>query len=79
MAPLPSTRNAEQAFWHSDDLADGVKKLGGGSSTPHDNPFLALALSGEEAADHVRGLHPLAPQKSRDRVKRNGGIHVFLA
>ena len=26
------TKNAEQQFWHSDDLADGVKKLGAGSS-----------------------------------------------
>ena len=22
------TKNAEQAFWHSDDFADGIKKLG---------------------------------------------------
>ncbi|RZF24962.1 MotA/TolQ/ExbB proton channel family protein [Paraburkholderia sp. UYCP14C] len=52
------TKNAEQAFWHSDDLADGVKKLGGGASTPHDNPFLALALSGQEAADHHHQTQP---------------------
>ena len=52
------TKNAEQSFWHSDDLADGVKKLGGGSSTPQDNPFLALALSGQEAADHHHQTQP---------------------
>jgi biopolymer transport protein ExbB len=52
------TKNAEQAFWHSDDLADGVKKLGSQSSTPHDNPFLALALSGQEAADHHTQTQP---------------------
>ncbi|KAH0439520.1 hypothetical protein KCU90_g3097, partial [Aureobasidium melanogenum] len=52
------TKNAEQQFWHSDDLADGVKKLGGGSSTPQDNPFLALALSGQEAADHHHQTQP---------------------
>ncbi len=46
------TKNAERAFWHSDDFADGVKKLGSTSSTPQDNPYLALALSGQEAADH---------------------------
>jgi len=46
------TKNAERAFWHSDDFADGVKKLGSG--TPEDNPFLALALSGQEAAEHHR-------------------------
>jgi biopolymer transport protein ExbB len=29
------TRNAEQSFWHSDDLNDGVAKLGARTSTPH--------------------------------------------
>ncbi|HTR10955.1 MAG TPA: MotA/TolQ/ExbB proton channel family protein [Paraburkholderia sp.] len=50
------TKNAEQQFWHSDDLADGVKKLGRG--TREDNPFLALALSGQEAADHHHQTQP---------------------
>jgi biopolymer transport protein ExbB len=52
------TKNAERAFWHSDDLADGVKKLGAHASTPQDNPFLALALSGQEAADHHHQTQP---------------------
>ena len=52
------TKNAEQAFWHSDDLADGVKKLGAHASTPLDNPFLALALAGQEAADHHHQTQP---------------------
>jgi biopolymer transport protein ExbB len=52
------TKNAERAFWHSDDLADGIKKLGGNASTPQDNPFLALALSGQEAADHHHQTQP---------------------
>ena len=52
------TKNADQAFWHSDDLADGVKKLGADTSTPQDNPFLALALSGQEAADHHHQTQP---------------------
>jgi biopolymer transport protein ExbB len=52
------TKNAEQAFWHSDDFADGIKKLGGSSSTTHDNPFLALALSGQDAADHHHQTQP---------------------
>jgi biopolymer transport protein ExbB len=52
------TKNAEQAFWHSDDLADGVRKLGAHASTPQDNPFLALALSGQEAADHHHQTQP---------------------
>jgi biopolymer transport protein ExbB len=52
------TKNAEQAFWHSDDFADGVKKLGSGKTTTIDNPFLALALSGQEAADHHHQTQP---------------------
>src|SRR5471030_2571861 len=38
------TKNAEQAFWHSDDFADGINKLSSHSSKAQDNPFLALAL-----------------------------------
>jgi biopolymer transport protein ExbB len=60
------TKNAEQEFWHSDDFEDGVKKLGNekpnavGNSTdnPADNPFLALALSGQEAAAHHHQSQP---------------------
>jgi biopolymer transport protein ExbB len=50
------TKNAEQAFWHSDDFAEGMKKLGNG--TREDNPFLALALSGQEAAEHHHQTQP---------------------
>lgn len=52
------TKNAEQAFWHSDNFDDGIKKLGLAASTPNDNPFLALALSGKEAADHHHQTQP---------------------
>jgi biopolymer transport protein ExbB len=52
------TKDAERSFWHSDDFGDGVKKLGGGRSAPQDNPFLALALSGQEAADHHHQTQP---------------------
>jgi len=52
------TKNAEKAFWHSDDFADGVKKLGLDTSSPAENPFLALALSGQEAADHHHQTQP---------------------
>jgi biopolymer transport protein ExbB len=44
------TKNAEHAFWHSDDIADAMRKLGDG--TPDGNPLLALACSGLEAAEH---------------------------
>ena len=37
------TKNAERAFWHSDDFAEGIQKLGGESSNAQDNPYLALA------------------------------------
>ena len=50
------TRNAERSFWYSDDFADGLKKLGTGSR--HDNPFLSLALSGQEAAEHHHQTQP---------------------
>ncbi|HTT09465.1 MAG TPA: MotA/TolQ/ExbB proton channel family protein [Vicinamibacterales bacterium] len=50
------TKNAERAFWHSDDFADGMKNLGNG--TREDNPFLALALSGQEASEHHHQTQP---------------------
>ena len=37
-------------FWHSDDLAAGLAKLGGDDS----NPFRQLALAGREATAHHR-------------------------
>jgi biopolymer transport protein ExbB len=52
------TKNAEQAFWHSDDFNDGIKKLGSQSSSPSDNPYLALALAGQEAAEHHHQTQP---------------------
>ncbi|SAL49646.1 transporter, MotA/TolQ/ExbB proton channel family protein [Caballeronia terrestris] len=52
------TKNAERAFWHSDDFADGIKKLGSHTSSPADNPFLALALAGQDAADHHHQTQP---------------------
>jgi biopolymer transport protein ExbB len=52
------TKNAERAFRHSDDFDDGIKKLGIPSPNPQDNPFLALALSGQDAADHHHQTQP---------------------
>jgi biopolymer transport protein ExbB len=52
------TKNAETAFWHSDDFADGIKKLRSHSPSAQDNPFLALALSGQDAADHHHQTQP---------------------
>jgi biopolymer transport protein ExbB len=56
------TKNTEQSFWHSNDFAKGIQKLDNG--TRGDNPFLALALSGEEAARH----HRETQQQLRDRM-----------
>lgn len=55
-------RSAEQSFWHSDNFAEGIGKLENG--TRGDNPFLALALSGQEAANH----HRQTEQQLRDRM-----------
>ncbi|SAL81515.1 bipolymer transport protein [Caballeronia choica] len=52
------TKDAERAFWHSDDFAEGIKKLGSHTSSPASNPFLALALAGQEAADHHHQTQP---------------------
>jgi biopolymer transport protein ExbB len=50
------TKNAEAAFWHSDNFAEGVQRLG--DDNRDDNPFLALALSGQEAAEHHHQTQP---------------------
>jgi biopolymer transport protein ExbB len=52
------TKNAEREFWHSDDFASGIDSLGQTPRAPHENPFLALALSGQEAADHHKRTRP---------------------
>ncbi|MCG1039589.1 MULTISPECIES: MotA/TolQ/ExbB proton channel family protein [Burkholderiaceae] len=52
------TRNTEQQFWHSDDFTEGLVKLGSTGSSAADNPFVALALSGKEAADHHHKSQP---------------------
>jgi biopolymer transport protein ExbB len=56
------TKNTEQSFWLSDDFAHGIEKLDNG--TRSDNPFLALARSGEQAARH----HRETQQQLRDRM-----------
>jgi biopolymer transport protein ExbB len=52
------TKNAEQEFWHSDDFAEGIAKLGADRHTSHNNPFLSLALAGQEAAEHHHKSRP---------------------
>lgn len=45
---------ATEGFWHSADLAEGLNKLGHGST----NPFRALATQGREAIAHHKNSHP---------------------
>jgi biopolymer transport protein ExbB len=52
------TKNAEREFWHSDDFASGIERLSAKTPALHDNPFLALAVSGQEAADHHQRTRP---------------------
>ncbi|MBN3725772.1 MotA/TolQ/ExbB proton channel family protein [Burkholderia sp. Ac-20379] len=52
------TKNAEQSFWHSDEFDKGVQKLRDASASTQDNPFLALALAGQEAAEHHQQTQP---------------------
>ncbi|GAB7536131.1 MotA/TolQ/ExbB proton channel family protein [Burkholderia sp. 22PA0099] len=52
------TKNAEQSFWHSDEFDKGVQKLRDASGSAQDNPFLALALAGKEAAEHHQQTQP---------------------
>lgn len=52
------TKNAEREFWHSDDFATGIDTLARALPARERNPFLALALSGQEAADHHQRTRP---------------------
>lgn len=51
-------KNAEREFWHSDDFAAGIDALTRALPARERNPFLALALSGQEAADHHQRARP---------------------
>ncbi|RFU49314.1 MotA/TolQ/ExbB proton channel family protein [Paraburkholderia sp. DHOC27] len=63
------SRQAEAQFWRADRFEDGLRSLGAGASggsagfsasgtTQRDNPLLALALAGAEAATHHRQTQP---------------------
>jgi biopolymer transport protein ExbB len=45
---------ADHDFWHSESFAAGLQKL----NTAHRNPFLEVALAGQEAADHHHQTQP---------------------
>ncbi|VVE23475.1 biopolymer transporter [Pandoraea capi] len=49
------TRTAEPDFWHSENFSAGLQKLG---ESGQNNPFLALALAGQDAAEHHRQSQP---------------------
>lgn len=48
------TRHAEWTFWDAGDVDEGVRRLNEAAPSPGGNPFLALALSGRQAAEHRR-------------------------
>jgi biopolymer transport protein ExbB len=54
------THLAEAQFWRADCFEDGLRSLGAhaSGSAQHDNPLLALALAGEEAAAHHQQTQP---------------------
>jgi biopolymer transport protein ExbB len=52
------TRHTEQRFWHSGDFAEALVTLGYAGSNAVNNPFVALALSGKQAADHHHKSRP---------------------
>jgi len=51
------SKTAEQDFWHAGDFDDGIQRIGGAL----DNPYVVLALAGQDAAEHhqsnVKELH----------------------
>lgn len=59
------TKDAECTFWLAGDFGEGLKQLSRRVSSTAHNPFLALALSGQQAA-----LHRQARAHLHDRLRR---------
>ena len=58
------TSQSDARFWSADRFDDGLRALGHPESSAHDNPLLALALAGHEAATH----HRQTQQHLHDRI-----------
>ncbi|NIF79495.1 MotA/TolQ/ExbB proton channel family protein [Paraburkholderia sp. Cy-641] len=58
------TRQSDTRFWSADRFDDGLRSLGDPEADAHDNPLLALALAGHEAATH----HRQTQQHLHDRI-----------
>jgi biopolymer transport protein ExbB len=58
------TRRGDARFWSADRFDDGLRSLGEPAADPHDNPLLALAMAGHEAATH----HRQTQQHLHDRI-----------
>ena len=58
------TRQSDARFWSADKFEEGLSSLGHPEATAHDNPLLALALAGHEAATH----HRQTQQHLHDRI-----------
>lgn len=57
-------------FWHCQDFAEGVNKLGPGP----DNPFYLLALQGREASSHILHLDGAAQRQLHDSLDASDWI-----
>ncbi|MFM0726982.1 MotA/TolQ/ExbB proton channel family protein [Paraburkholderia strydomiana] len=58
------TRQNDARFWSADRFEDGLSSLGHPEMAPSENPLLALALAGHEAATH----HRQTQQHLQDRI-----------
>lgn len=56
-------RDIDRTIGHLDDFTDMANQPETRETTTRDNPFLALALSGKEAADHHRRAQPLVRER----------------
>ncbi|OLL31474.1 biopolymer transporter [Burkholderia sp. SRS-W-2-2016] len=59
-----ATAQNDTRFWSADRFDDGLRSLGDPDADAHDNPLLALALAGHEAATH----HRQTQQHLHDRI-----------
>ncbi|QQC65622.1 MotA/TolQ/ExbB proton channel family protein [Paraburkholderia ginsengisoli] len=59
-----ATRQNDTRFWNADRFEDGLNTLGHAEPASPDNPLLALALAGHEAATH----HRQTQQHLHDRI-----------
>jgi biopolymer transport protein ExbB len=57
-----------EAFWHSPDFADGLRRLEGAAKGAEDNPFRELALQGRDSTDHILHADGESPRQLHDSL-----------